>query len=464
MEKIKEINLRAFKIAEFLKKNDEILVVSHIDADGITSGAIAFESLRRAGKEVDIKFVKQLDEIELRRIADENKFTWFTDLGSGQLDLIEKEGIEFVITDHHIPVKSHIHQLNPHDFGYDGSYDLSGSTTTYLVAEKMGLNYDLSAIAIVGAIGDLQDSKAGKLVGLNRFIVNEAVKNGFVSVYRDLRFFGKQTRPVYKMLEYTFDPYMPGISGNERGAIEFLKLIDVRIKDDDKWLRWIDLSDEEKKRIVSEIVKICVEMGYPFNLIMKIVGDVYILVNEEEGTELRDAMEFSTLLNATARYGFNEIGLKVCLGERGDAFKKARRLLAEHRKNLSNGLRLVEEIGIYELKNIQFFHAGNNIPDTIVGIVAGMSFTLANKEKPVIAFAESDEGIKVSARATQKLVEKGIHLAKAISKAAERVGGKGGGHSIAAGATIPRGSEDEFLKLLDLIIGEQLMNNLQLTK
>ncbi|MEM4071135.1 MAG: DHHA1 domain-containing protein, partial [Thermoplasmata archaeon] len=35
------------------------------------------------------------------------------------------------------------------------------------------------------------------------------------------------------------------------------------------------------------------------------------------------------------------------------------------------------------------------------------------------------------------------------SNAAKEVGGFGGGHKIAAGATIPKGKENEFLKLLD---------------
>ena len=359
------------------------------------------------------------------------------------------------MTDHHVPDKVTENQLNPHIFGYDGSYELSGATTTYLLARALGLNYDLSAIAIVGAVGDLQDSNYGGLIGLNSAVVDEAVRNGYVEVVRDLKFFGKQTRPVYKMLEYTFDPYIPGISGSEGGAIRFLDSIGIRVKDDEKWLRWIDLTIDEKRKVVSEIVRILINRGLPFSQIMRIVGDTYILLEEEEGGELRDAMEFSTLLNATARYGEEEVGLAVCLGDRDRALSRARSLLQNHRRNLSDGLRLVDEIGIEEMQNIQYFHAGKKIRDTIVGIVAGMSYSFANRDKPIIAFAENEDGVKVSARATKLLVERGVHLAQAIKIAAEKVGGKGGGHSIAAGATIPKGSEEEFLRILDRVIGEQ---------
>ena len=447
---------KACEIALKLKRQDEVLVVTHIDADGITSGSIAMQALERAGIESDILFVKQLDPQAIEKIADRNVFTWFTDLGSGQLDLISASKIECVITDHHVPQGSYEFQLNPHDFGIDGSYELSGSATTYLVAKNMGLNYDLVSLAVVGAVGDLQDSKHGKLVGINRKILEEGVNHGFVAAVRDLRLFGKQTRPVYKMLEYTFDPYLPGISGNEKGAIELMESLGVAIKENGLWRRWIDLTMEEKQVIVSELVKVCIEAGHPMSSIKRLVGETYILLHEAEGTELRDAMEFSTLLNATARYGHEDVGLKVCMGDRGEAFRKARNLLRNHRRNLSEGIKLVDEIGIVEMDNIQYFHAEDKILDTIVGIVAGMCFCKANLRKPIIAFANNGSDVKVSARATQRLVEKGVHLANALSIAAEKVGGKGGGHSIAAGALIPAGSENEFLRELDRIVGSQL--------
>jgi RecJ-like exonuclease len=450
----KELFKKAYEMASIIKKKDEILIVTHVDADGIASGSIALQALERAGIKNDIVFTKQL-ATSIEEVANRNMFTWFIDLGSGQLDLIAKHGVECVIIDHHVPQGSFARQLNPHDFGFDGAYELSGATATYLVARYMGLNYDLVSLAIVGAIGDLQDLKYGELVGLNKSIMNEGIENGFISAIRDIRLFGKQTRPVHKMLEYTFDPYLPGISGNEKGAIELMESLGISLKNG-KWRRWIDLSFGEKVALTSELVKICIEAKQPLSTIKRLVGETYILLYEEEGTELRDAMEFSTLLNATARYGYEEIGLKVCLGDREDAYRRARTLLHNHRKNLSDGIKLVDEIGITEMENIQYFHAEDKILDTIVGIVAGMYFPKANFRKPIVAFANNEDGVKVSARATQKLVEMGVHLAKALKNAAEKVGGKGGGHSIAAGALIPTGCEKEFLAELNRIVGQQL--------
>jgi len=468
MEKLERFRLmckRAYSLASKLKKQDEVLVITHVDADGITSGSIALTALGRAGVECSIRFVKQLDEKAVEEIASLGKFVWFTDLGSGQIDLIEKHGIECVITDHHIPLKKVPYQLNPHDFGIDGSYEFGGAPSTYLVARYMDRgNRDLSSLAIVGCVGDLQDSRTGKLLSLNRLILGEGVKAGVVERTRDLRLFGKQTRPVYRMLEFTFDPFLPGLSGNEDGALRFMLSHDVQPKEGEIWRRWIDLSEAERVKLTSALVRLLIRHSYPFSSIERLVGEVYILSGQPEGTELRDAMEFSTLLNATARYGYEEVGLNVCLGvcdgiaeeKFESAYRRARTLLQNHRRNLSEGIKLVDELGIVELENIQYFHAEDMILDTIVGIVAGMCFSKANLKKPIIAFANTDDGVKVSARATQRLAELGVNLSEVMRVAAEKVGGKGGGHSVAAGATIPKGSEMEFLRIADSIVGRQL--------
>ena len=454
---MKEILRRAKELAERIRREGFVRVVTHIDADGITSGAIAFESLKRAGIDCEIEFVKNLSPDVLEKYS--NDFIWFTDLGSGCIGDIVDFGIDCVISDHHTPNGHYRYQLNPHDFGYDGSYDLSGAGATYLIAKFLSpFNYDLIQLAIVGAVGDLQDSKECKLIGLNRYLVDEGIKLGFLKSERDLRFFGKQTRPVFKMLEYNYDPYIPGVSGNERGAIGLMKRLGVPLKDGD-WRRWIDLNTNERRAIVSELVKICIKHRYPLSVIKRIVGECYILVKQREGTELRDAMEFSTLLNATARYNKAEIGLRVCLGVLNGcdetAFKKARNLLQRHRRNLSEGLKIALD-RLESYGNVQFFHAKDEILDTIVGIVAGMCYCRADLNKPIVAFANCEEGVKVSARATQRLVDLGVNLAEAIRRACEKVGGRGGGHKIAAGAIIPKGKEWEFLEEFSKVVGEQI--------
>ncbi len=446
----------AGKCADEIRKYKSVHVVSHIDADGLTSAGIICTALERGDLEYTTRFVKQLDEKALDTIANEShEIVIFTDLGSGMCEPIKSRKIHAVISDHHQPQGNFEFHLNPHLFGANGSYELSGSGSTYLLASALGGNKDLSSLAIVGAVGDMQHLKMGQLVGINREILEEGVKEGTLQFKKDLTLFGKQTRPVYKVTSVLFRPLSSGTYRGRRCLQRISSSLNFR--NDELGRRWIELETSEKQKIVSGLIRYCLKSGIPSYKIERLIGEVYILLNEREGKEMRDASEFSTLLNATARYDHAEIGLAVCMGNREEAYEDARKLLAEHRQNLVNGLMYVKEKGVSKLENIQYFDAGSEIKETIVGIIAGMSSSIVeNRDLPIIAFAKSDGGVKVSARGTQDLIRRGVNLSEAMSIVSAEFGGAGGGHDIAAGATIPENTKEEFVRRLNQFIGEQL--------
>ncbi|MFB6218596.1 MAG: recombinase RecJ, partial [Halobacteriaceae archaeon] len=69
--------------ARRLAAADEVLVASHIDADGLTSAAVAASALERAGIPFEVVFEDQLDEAAVDAIAATDYGTvLFTDFGS----------------------------------------------------------------------------------------------------------------------------------------------------------------------------------------------------------------------------------------------------------------------------------------------------------------------------------------------------------------------------------------------
>ena len=465
---VPDLGDRARACAERLRSADRVLLASHIDADGLTSAAVASAALARAGIDHEVVFEKQLDAESIAGIAaHEHDVVLFTDFGSGQLDVIashESRG-EFVpvIADHHQPADADTEfHLNPLLEGIDGASELSGAGASYVLARALegpdGDNRDLAALAVVGAVGDMQDGGDG-LVGANAGIVADGVDAGVLETRTDLDLYGRQTRPLPKLLEYASDVQIPGISNDEAGAIAFLQELDVDVKTDGEWRRWVDLDTDERQTIASGLMRRAVASGVPPERIEALVGTAYTLVDEEPGTELRDVSEFSTLLNATARYERADVGLAVCLGDRDGALAEARSLLRNHRRNLSEGLQWVKTEGVTHEQHLQWFDAGSRIRETIVGIVAGMAAgsPAVDRSKPVIAFAEeSATELKVSARGTGRLVRQGLDLSAVMREASRSVGGDGGGHDVAAGATIPVDERDAFVVAADALVGDQL--------
>jgi len=459
---------RAAACAERLRAADSVLLASHIDADGLTSAAIAATALERAGISFETVFSKQLDADEIDAIAATDHGTvLFTDFGSGQLDLIaEREAAGAftpIVADHHQPADAETdYHLNPLLVGIDGASELSGAGTSYALARALegddGDNRDLAGLAVVGAVGDMQDADGG-LVGANEAVVEEGVAAGVIESRTDLTLYGRQTRPLPKLLEYASELRIPGITNDEAGCVEFLSELELELKADGEWRRWVDLTAEERRTVVSALVRRAIASGVPSERIGTLTGTTYTLVEEPRGTELRDVSEFSTLLNATARYERADVGLAVCLGDRDAALGRARTLLRNHRRNLSEGLELVQAEGTTVEEHVQWFDAGTRIRETIVGIVAGMAVGSEGirRDVPMIAFAEkSAEEAKVSARGTPALTRQGLDLSVVMREAARAVDGDGGGHDVAAGATIPAGRKREFVERADDLVGEQL--------
>jgi len=465
---VPDLESLAHACAERLRTADDVLLVSHIDADGLTSAAVASSALARAGIDHEVDFEKQLDGDRIAAIAELNYETvLFTDFGSGQLDdIVEHEhdgALTPVVVDHHQPADAETeYHLNPLRVGLDGAAELSGAGASYLLARALepedADNRDLAALAVVGAVGDMQASD-GELHGANAAIVEEGVAAGALETGTDLTLYGTQTRPLPKLLEYASDVRLPGITNDREGALRFLDGLDVELQADGTWRRWVDLTADERQTVASALVQRAVRHGVPADEIDELVGTTYTLADEEPRTELREASEFSTLLNATARYERADVGLAVCLGDRDLALESARDLLATHRRNLSEGVEWVREHGVTTEEHVQWFHADDEIRETIVGIVAGMAVGTdgVDHSRPIIAFARTeDDEIKVSARATPALVRRGLDLSEVMYEAATTVDGEGGGHDIAAGATIPDGREREFVQAADTAVDTQL--------
>lgn len=442
-----------------------ILIVSHIDADGITSASIAASTCKRLGKEHRVRFATKLSEEVISEInSSEEDLVWITDLGSGYLTSFERDGI--VITDHHVPdpkwrrgqtfLDAYIDlcQINPHCYGMDGSTQACGATMTYLLSREIDrANTDLAALAVVGACGDIQDIPIKGLVGLNTPVLEDAVENGDIVVERDLKLFGKETRSLIQFLQYS-DPHIPGLGGNPHACGSFLEEHGIAIREKGRNRCWNDLDQREKAIVTDDILALLPEEERETAM-----GPCYRLVRNPPRSELRDSKEYATLLNSCGRYDDAETGMLICMGD-NDAVQKAKGNRQEHRRNISVALTLVKERSMLKMRNsVIYFNAGSEIRDTVVGIVAGMILNTEGfrRDMPIIAFADSDDGTKVSARADPSLVKKGLDLSSVMKIASEMVGGYGGGHNVAAGATIPKGAEEEFLSAVDDMVLAQLI-------
>lgn len=461
IEQLKSMILESKKAKEAIDgARGQIRVVSHYDADGISSAAIMVETLIREGRDFHLTVVKQLSEDIIESLAREGReVIIILDMGSGQLEMIKKHlsSSKVIICDHHQiegTAGENVIHINSVLAGVEDN--ISGSGVTYIVSRTLNPeNADLSQLAIIGAIGDSQIDAIGPewgLAGLNKEILKDAQSKGNVRVSKGLRLWGRYGRPLHKSLAFSMDPYIPGISGSESSSVQFLKDMGIPVKKGDEWMTIADLDTEQQKRLATGIIKerIRHDQENPDH----IFGDVYDLTDKED--EFRDASEFATMLNACGKMSRPDLGVSMCLNGR-EAFDKVRKVLSDYRREVGKGVgwihsnlndpeRVVRKKGIYVL-------SGSNVSEHIISnVISIMNHSGVFPDKPLFGIADAEKGIKISARASDSLVEKGIKLNEIMSRIAGEFGGEGGGHSGAAAAVIPEDKEEAFINITEQIL------------
>lgn len=422
------------RVVSRLKELENPVVVSHIDADGLTSGGIMLKTLREMGKPAEIIPIRQLDQTTYDDVPWDRELV-FVDLGSGQIEWTK----DHVVIDHHQPIKETPYQFNAHYLGMEGSREISASGLAYLISKELIGHSNLAGPAVVGMMGD---RVTVPLSGYARI----PLETPWVKAMKGLKYFGRETRSLPVFLEYASDPFIPGLSSELGSCYNFIR----NLKLDEK-KTYHQLNKKEREILNNSLVKYASERRVRVH---HMLGEYYILPEMPEGVEMRDASEFSTLLNACGRHDRPEVGIGLVTGE--DVYEDAKYLLRIHRRLLSKGINELRVKGTEKFKNFQLFR-GDTIKPTLVGIVAGIAISarIVDHNKPMIALTYEEGGYKVSGRGTLELVERGLNIGTAMSQASKNIG-EGGGHDVAAGAFVKDGKIKEFLRRLDLIFGRQL--------
>ncbi len=435
-----------------------VRIIGHLDADGISSTSILISALKRENIKFNVSIIKQVDQNILDELKKEEYSTiFFVDLGSGNLDMIEKtlNNKTIFVLDHHKPedVKTNLIHVNPHLYNIDGDIELSGAGVVYFFVRKLNeKNKDLAYLAVIGAIGDMQESKG--FIGLNNEVLKDAIQSRKIEVKDGLRMFGMQTKPIHKVLEYSTDPYVPGVTGNEKGAIRFLEEIGIDLRENGKYKKLIHLNQDDTKKLVTGII--LRRLGSE-DKPEDVLGPIYLLTNEEEENPTKDAREFATLLNACGRLNKPSLGIGTCL-ENASIKAKAINLLIDYKKEIINSLNWFyshRNTGdIIEKKGYIIINAEDNIRDTLIGTLASIisKSNLYINGTIILALAHTlEEDTKVSARICGN---SNIDVREIINDILKVTGGIGGGHKGAGGCLILQEKEEEFIKTAEKILGK----------
>lgn len=430
------------RAAELLNSHDKFRIVTHYDADGISAAAVLSRALIKAQKGFHVSFVHSFpDEIQ------EGLPLIFSDIGNARLGQIAKVDGPVIVIDHHKvaeEIKSEKDEhvfINPHDYGIDGAQEVSGGTMAFILALKYDeKNWAKVMFGMTGAAADKQN--IGGFEGLNKEILDEAVGRGSLEKKHGLYIDGDGVKDA---LMKACDPYFPGVSGRERKIDEIIETLNI-----DHEVPVDELSRKNERVLNSLLALSLLEKDIPSHVIGNVYGSQYKSSDFDIDLDL-----LYKLLNSCSRSGNPGIGLSLCLGEE-KALKKAKEIRTTYRKDMVQRMHELEDEGIEKKEHVQYFFEDKKERK---GELAGLGMLyLFDQSKATFGVCriKKENRADISARATKKLVENGVDLGRFCKEISEKLGGSGGGHDIAAGATVSNDRFEDFIKMIDEMIGSHI--------
>lgn len=433
---------RLSKAADIVRSHDFIQVYCHYDSDGLSSAGIIANVLLRAGKEFRIATFPTLDDEAMQTIEGCGyDCILMADLGASYIERLEELDRDIIVLDHHALQgdSEKVCYANPHLVDIDGSFGGCGATMALLFGVAVDQNnWDLVQLAFAGIVGDKQHIKG--LVGLNTCLLHEGVKRGFVTTSEGCLV---PPGPISRSLFYGTDPYIRGITGNQPAVDEMLR--DAGISADRTVARF---TDEERRRLSSMIAVKLTAQNVTLDAMSELSRTRYHLRDWN-----MDAESLAELLDACGRMDSQGIGIAMCLGSKDDLLR-AVEMRDRYNSSITEATVTVDNGGVKELDNIQYF---DSTETGFTGVICGIVMRyIGNPLKPTFGLKRTEDKTKISGRSTYTQLGMGVDLSSALREATRTVGGEGGGHSIASGGSVKLGTEDEFIKNLDAIIGHQI--------
>jgi single-stranded-DNA-specific exonuclease len=459
------------RIGTVIETGNEISIVTCIDADGIASGSIALMTLSRLGARCTLRTVPSLDSEVIQEIKSEgHDYYMFLGLGIEMVELLFRLfGENWVVIDHGEYVDDNTNRdydsqiISAYKYGLDGQREISTGGLCYTLSTMIDKrNQDLSALAVVAALGDRQDSGDKKaLLGMNQEILKRAQSLHLVDVEHDLLFNAREMVPVHESLALTSYPYIHGLTWNVQNAYSIIMNTGIKMKDNGVWRVLSDFTPEEKNIVHDAIAKFIItttnskSIGIADNLL----GYKYKLSKEDSRSILKDAREFGTLLEACGRLGEAGTGVALCIGDRSKALTEAEHMIESYSATLKRSISAIFDEKWRYLDdgiNTVFVNGEGLITEGMLGTVSNIlsgSPSLFGRLLFVRALNQEDGGNSYTFSARKCVGSTSqLNVGLLMNECSKTVGGNGGGNDNNAVCIIPSSKLDTFLSKVRSVI------------
>ncbi len=433
-----------------LKKNT-VAVISHFDTDGLCAANIMAKALEQENISFTKTIVQNINNDVLDNITED--IVLFLDVGAAKIDAIEEKltGKKIFVLDHHESQgnATTITHLNPHLEGITERNAISGAGVVYFFA--LGMNAENRALAhfgVLGALGDTQEKNG--FAELNNRILQHAIIQKSVKVGQRLKLFGLTSRPLVKVLEYSNDIEIPGVTGSKEGVKNFLDGLRIQYEWKGRLKKWYNLRPYDQEKITHRILQLKKDVPEK-----ELIVPTYSLVSYDYRRELNDMKEFATIVNACGRLEEYDVAFDA-LNADPVGQQHALMQLRLYKSTIYEGLqhvdKLREEGSLIETEKYAIINFKDQLRSSLAGVIASiLARNKIYKEGVVVCTLAQETKDKDKTKISLRLNKdtSGIQLQRILEKVTKEFGADSGGHDHAAGAVINIEDEEAFIKALE---------------
>ena len=344
-----------------------IKVISKKSVDGILSSAVFSNIFIKHNVNFSISFVKDFDESIVREInLDSSKNILFLGFSNEKISLLDNKKV-FFLSDSRIYVSDNI--LNK-------EINIPIPISSYFLHKQITGSNEMAFIPLISCYNN----------PLIADIEKDALSSKLISKSDGFKIFGSNTRQFHKVLEYSINPFILGISGSEENSINLLRELDIAIKDNG-FCSMIDIDEED-------IIKLVSTLGLDINFKK---DKILLLDFEDFNSPLKDINEFKDFIQACVYLDKPSLAVSICLNSKS-SHHKALELLKDFKLEVIKALNLYytsfDSNNIIEKDNLVIINYSDIIKNGVIEEVTSLicKFTPKLSSKRIVLLSQNALG------------------------------------------------------------------------
>jgi len=405
-----------------------VKLISHNDADGVTSGAIMWRALTKLGVDVEWYAMPYMTSTGIRKVLDTKKPIVFIDMGSAYGEWVGKyKKTPVAVIDHH-PIRGDISSVDAYWIPVsEGETTESikyatAATLAQAIAVELGADDEITAwLAVIGATGDMADLQGDfDKNSLIKKLIDKAIDDGYIEEDFGLRLPGKFALDAYEIIDFSVLP--PTLD-----RYDHLKGVDPS-----------KLTKEDLESIYGKYINM-------------VWGKRYI--NPNMPTELKENHDAAIALMNVTNPAYEVIKYFKRTDIDFSFINQSGKILKEKYVALKAVINEILRGGAYietEKLTVVYNHTPKLVSNSTIANYIANKNIIGSPTKPVIVYSKDpNNGKYIASARIHYEYQNTIDLGKLMEEATKNIpGATGGGHVVAAGATIPEKYINDFVSYL----------------